>query len=304
MMWVGLAFLSALLLGFYDVFKKLSLSGNAVIPVLCLSTLFSSLFLLPLFFLSQADIIGAESSLYTHAFVWEEQKYYLIKAFIVMSSWICGYIGIKYLPLTIVGPINATRPIMVLLGALLLLGERLNLWQWLGVTVAFFAFLLLSYSGKKEGIDFRRNRWIICVVMANIFGAVSALFDRWLLSPSGPHCDKIAVQLWNNIYQCIILVVIILIMSLWKKRRRTPSFTWRWSIIMISVSLSLADFMYFWALSHTDAMISVVSMIRRSGVIVAFVFGAMIFKEKNLRSKAIDLALVLLSMFFLFVGSK
>ena len=39
-MWLLLAFLSAALLGFYDAFKKKSLRGNAVLPVLFLNTLF------------------------------------------------------------------------------------------------------------------------------------------------------------------------------------------------------------------------------------------------------------------------
>ena len=39
-MWLILAFLSAALLGFYDVFKKMALKDNAVIPVLFLNTLF------------------------------------------------------------------------------------------------------------------------------------------------------------------------------------------------------------------------------------------------------------------------
>ena len=60
-------------------------------------------------------------------------KYIVLKAFIVLTSWVLGYFGMKHLPLTIVGPINATRPVMVLVGALLFFGERLNLWQWAGV---------------------------------------------------------------------------------------------------------------------------------------------------------------------------
>ena len=46
-MWLILAFLSAALLGFYDAFKKKSLRGNAVLPVLFLNTLFCSLVFLP-----------------------------------------------------------------------------------------------------------------------------------------------------------------------------------------------------------------------------------------------------------------
>ena len=80
---------------------------------------------------------------------WDEHKYILGKALIVLSSWVLGYFGMKHLPLTIVGPINATRPVMVLVGALLVFGERLNGWQWAGVLLAVLSFLMLSRSGKK-----------------------------------------------------------------------------------------------------------------------------------------------------------
>lgn len=59
-MWLLLAFLSAALLGFYDVFKKQSLRDNAVLPVLFLNTIFSSLIFLPFILLSvyAPDLLG------------------------------------------------------------------------------------------------------------------------------------------------------------------------------------------------------------------------------------------------------
>jgi drug/metabolite transporter (DMT)-like permease len=96
-----------------------------------------------------------------------------------------------------------------------------------------------------------------------------------------------------------------MLLLLWlPTRKRTTPFHWDWCIILISVFLSAADFLYFYSLSLDGAMISIVSMIRRGSVIVSFLFGAMMFQEKNLRAKAIDLALVLLSMVFLFLGSR
>ena len=50
--------------------------------------------------------------------------------------------------------------------------------------------------------------------------------------------------------------------------------------------------------------ISIVSMVRRGSVVVSFLFGAMVFREKNLQSKAVDLVLVLLGMVFLYLGSR
>ena len=47
-MWVILSLISAFLLGFYDIFKKQTVVGNAIIPVLFYSTLISGLMFLPL----------------------------------------------------------------------------------------------------------------------------------------------------------------------------------------------------------------------------------------------------------------
>lgn len=288
-MWLVLAFLSAALLGFYDVCKKYSLRGNAVLPILFLNTLFCSIIFLPLTF--QTPFGG-----------WEVQRYILLKACIVLSSWLLGYIGIKHLPITIVGPINATRPMLVLLGALLIFGERLNLWQWAGVMLAILSFCLLSRSGKKEGIDFRHNRWIFCIAGAAILGAISGLYDKYLMTTEGGlGLPRLTVQCWYNFYQAGIMGVMLLLLW-WPGRKKSTPFQWRWSILLISIFLSLADYAYFYSLSLDGALISVVSMVRRSSVLVSFLLGALLFQEKNLQSKAIDLALVLLSMFLLWLG--
>lgn len=305
-MWLAYAFLSAALLGFYDVFKKQSLKNNAVIPVLFLNTLFCSLIFLPFIVLSACANPMMEGSLFHVPTVgWEAHNYIVLKSCIVLSSWLLGYFGIKHLPITLVGPINATRPVMVLLGAMLVFGERLNLYQWIGVLLAIFSFFLLSRSGKKEGIDFKHNRWVFAIVGAAILGAVSGLYDKYLMAPvsdGGIGLDRMAVQSWYNIYQCGMMGAMLLL--LWyPKRKSTTPFHWHWTIIFISLFLSAADFVYFYALSLDDAMISIVSMVRRSSVIVSFLFGAMVFKEKNLKSKAIDLLLILIGMIFLYLGS-
>lgn len=305
-MWLFLAFLSATLLGFYDSCKKESLSNNAVIPVLFLNTLFSSLIFLPFIILSSETGFLDNTIFHVESGGWDVHKYILLKSFIVLSSWIFGYFGMKHLPLTIVGPINATRPVMVLVGAFMVFGERLNVYQWVGVALAVASFFMLSRSGKKEGIDFKHDRWIYFVVLSAVLGAISGLYDKYLMaSPNdgGVGLDRMIVQSWYNIYQCIMMGVMLLLLWMPKRKQTTP-FHWHWGIIFISIFLSAADFVYFYALSLPGAMISVVSMIRRGSVIVSFLFGAMLLREKNLKSKFFDLLLVLLGMLFLYFGSK
>lgn len=302
-MWVGAALLSALLLGLYDVSKKRSLAGNAVIPVLLLNTLFSSLLLLPYILDAHLDFgwFGAKflQEDYGYDIGIREHLLVALKAAITLSSWLCGYYAIKHLPLTIVGPVNATRPVVVLLGAILLFGEELNLWQWGGVLLTVVSLYLLSRAGRKENIDFRNNRYVWAMFAAMLLGAVSGLYDKFLIS----RCDigPIFVQSWFGIYQfammCIIGAVI------WLPRRAAEPFHWRWTIPLISLFVTLADFCYYHALDDADSMIAVVSMIRRSSVIVTFLCGALIFGERNLKHKALDLLLILVGMVLLCIGS-
>jgi len=281
---------SAALLGCYDASKKVSLAGNAVFPVLFINTFLSALIFSPF--------------LFTTGFGdWHTQLYILAKSALVLSSWIAGYFAMKHLPLTLVGPVNATRPVLVLVGAMILFGERLNLLQSIGVGLAILAYFLMRRTGKSEGIDFRHNKWVAFLILAVLLGSASGLYDKYLMSPLYLGLEKNQVLGWYSLYQAVIMLVLLLVM--WYPRRTTTTpFRWRWSIPLISIFLCGADFAYMQALSQPDALISVVSMIRRGSVLVSFAIGAFLLHEKNLRAKSFDLALMLLSMLFLYLGSK
>ena len=311
-MWLVLAFVSATLLGFYDTSKKASLKGNAVLPVLFLNTVFSTLIFSPFLldyiggfgwftgtFLDTApfesDILcgaqladaqslpesacsplaarGFSNSLMDNALTATVKAHLLVvlKAFIVLSSWICGYFGLKHLPLTIVGPINATRPVLVLVGAVVLFGERLNAYQWIGVLLTLLSIYLMSRAGKKEAIDFKKNKWIWCVGLAAILGAVSGLYDKYIMKELCP----MFVQSWFNLYQMVIMTIICALLWYPKRKQDTP-FKWRWSIPLISIFICLGDFAYLTALNDPDSMLSVVSLVRRSSVIVSFACAVLI----------------------------
>jgi transporter family protein len=298
-MWVVLAFVSAFLLGCYDVNKKISLNGNAVIPVLFLNTLISSLLFVPVIILSYGTNVLDGTLLHLPYASFGQHIAVFIKAVIVLSSWLFGYFAVKNLPLTITGPIKATQPVMTLLGALLIFGERLNLYQWTGVILSIISFFLLSSSGKKEGIRFSHNKWIFFMILSAMLGALSGLYDKHLMRS----LDVMTVQVWFNVYQCFIMVCILLFLWYPRRKKSTP-FQWRWNILLISVFLVVADWIYFYALSFPDSMISIVSMIRRSNVLVTFTAGALFFHEKNVKNKALDLVLVLIGMIFLYMGTR
>ena len=304
-MWLLLAFVSATLLGLYDTSKKAALKDNAVLPVLFLNTLFSTIIFSPFILdvavgndwfagtsLQTAPYQGEGDMLKAHLLV-------VVKAVIVLTSWIAGYFGIKHIPITIVGPINATRPVMVLVGAMLLFGERLNFCQWIGVLLSMLSIYLMSRSSKKENIDFVRNKWMWCVAIGTLMGAVSALYDKFIMTELSP----LFVQSWFNLYQFIIMFIILMIVW-YPTRDKTTKFHWSWAIPLIAIFVGAADFAYFNALSMEDSMISVVSLIRRGSVLISFACGVIIFKERNLKAKIIDLLLILIGMIFVYFGSR
>ena len=294
-MWWLLAFLSAALLGCYDSFKKIALKGNAVIPVLFLNTVISAAIMSP--FVFQTGWGG-----------WDVQKWIVMKSALVLSSWVAGYYAMKHLPLTIVGPVNASRPVLVLIGAVLIFSERLNLLQGSGVALALLALFLMKRTGEKEGIQTRNNRWVICLVLSVILGAASGLYDKFLMSPEHLCLEKKQVLGWYTLYQAGMMGLLLLVTNGPKARAAgvasAKGFRWTWAIPFISIFLCAADYAYLQALASPEALIAVVSMIRRGSVLVSFAIGALILHEKNLRSKALDLALLLASMVLLFLGSR
>ena len=299
-MWLLLAFISALLLGAYDVFKKVSLKDNAVIPVILTSICISSTILLPFLLVSQFFPSELEGSIFfvpkvdfrTHLFL-------ILKAVIVLTSWLFAYFAMKHLPISLASPIKATQPVWTVVGAILIFGEKLNMFQAAGVGITLLSFFMFSVVGKKEGISLKTNKWFWFIIMATLTGAVSGLYDKYLMK----QFNSMAVQTYYTFYQAIIMGIITLF--LWAPtRKKTTQFKFKWSIAFISLFLVTADFVYFYALTLPDSMISVVSTIRRSGVIVPFLYGAIVMRDKYIKLKVIDLIGVLVGMFLLYLGSK
>lgn len=296
-MWVLLAIVSAFFLGIYDVFKKLSLQGNAVIPTLFFSTLSASVIVALPVLLSHFQVLDADHLLYVGQATFRQHLQILLKTIIVLSSWLLAFFAMKHLPLTIFAPIRSTGPLWTLLGALIIFSERLNAWQWIGTMLIFLFFYLFSTAGKLEGIHFRKNKYIGFVILATLLGAASALYDRYLIR----EVDKIIVQSYFTFYQTLLLLPVLLLLWYPQRKQSTP-FNWRWTIPMIGLFLLIADYLYFYSIELEDSLISVISITRRSSVVIVFLFGALFYKEKNIWKKAIYLAGILIGVVLLLVG--
>ncbi|MDR1673615.1 MAG: DMT family transporter [Bacteroidales bacterium] len=297
-MWIFLALFSAILLGCYDILKKVSLRDNPVLPVLLVSTATGALIFLPAVTLSRLYPHDAADHFW---YVPEAETVTLflifLKSCLVGASWILSYYAMKYLPLTVVSPIRSTGPLWTLIGALFVLGERLNFLQWTGLAVSIACFWLFSRTGRKEGFSLH-NKWIWCIYAGTLLGAVSGLYDKFLLT----RFDRMLVQAYFSLY--LVPVILPFVAFKWYPHRKQQVLQWRYTIPLIGICLTLTDYVYFYTLSIPDSLVSIVSALRRCSVAVPFLVGALVLHEKNIKQKTLCLLGLIAGVVAIVLGSK
>ncbi|REE01749.1 EamA family transporter [Marinoscillum furvescens] len=296
-MWLLLAIASAFFLGFYDIFKKLALDRNAVLPILFLSTVAGSIIMLGFVLSSRTGLIPADHLAFVPTLTAQEHWLLVLKTLIVLSSWICTYFALKHLPLTIFAPIRSTGPLWTTLGAFVIFAERLTPMQFAGGALIFIFFYLFSTAGKLEGFSFRTNKYVWLMITGTLLGSVSALYDRYLLR----EINVMAVEAYFTFYQTLLLIPVLAIFWYPNRAKSTP-FSWRWSIPFIGLFLLIGDYLYFYSISLPDSLISIIALVRRSNVVIVFIFGALIFKEHNIRKKGFYLIGILVGLVLLVLG--
>ena len=299
-MWIWLALISAVMLGFYDVAKKYALKRNGIYFVILAATAFSTLFLCP--FLSAGPA-----------------AYHLkiaVKALIVTVTWLSGMEALRLLPITTVSTFKASRPMFVVLFSIIIFGERLNVWHWLGVAAVAVALWLLGAASGKEGFRFGSGRGFWALVISMATGVASALWDKYIIKSfvfDGPLSPVYAalpaelqvplfLQSWTNLYITAILAVIVAVKAIREGSAR-EHFRWDWALLAIAVLITLSDAVYFLAISQEGSLLSVIALVRRFSIVVTFVVGAIIFREGKIKGKSVALAFMIAGILLLMFGS-
>ena len=304
MQWVLLSLISAFLLGFYDIFKKSTVVGNAIIPVLFYSTMISALIFLPFivtsWFCPDWYANGFRSVFYVESLTPRQHLLILGKTALILVSWMFSYSAMKNLPITVVGPVNQLRPAISLILLFLIFREHLNGTQWTGVVLALVSFWLMGRSGRKEGIHFKTNKWVYMLLASAVLVALSGVYDKFLLSKET--ISPATIQAWYTVYDFLMMAV--LFFAAWRPKRKEQPFEWRWGIAAMAVFVTVADVIYLSGLAQEAAVLVLIPLILYGvRLVVSFLYGVFFFKEKNIRSKIIPLMMVLAALVFMCVKS-
>lgn len=300
MQWVLLSLISAFLLGFYDIFKKRTVVGNAIIPVLFYSTMISGLIFLPFIILSHLQpewfTGGFWKQFYVEPLTIRQHLLVFGKTALILVSWMFSYSAMKHLPITVVGPVNQLRPAISLLLLFAIFQEHLSWMQWTGVVLALVSFYLMNRSGKLEGIQFKSNKWVYMLLASAVLVALSGVYDKFLLS--GESISPATIQAWYTIYDFLMMTV--LYFAFWRPKRTQQPFEWRGGIALMAIFVSVADVIYLSGLKQEAAVIVLIPLILYGvRLLVSFAYGAIFFKEKNIRSKIVPLLMVIAALVFM-----
>ena len=296
-MWLYLGVFSALFLGLYDISKKHSLEKNAVLPVLLYSTASAAILFVPFVVLSAIEPeYMVKIGLYIPSTTLSGHFHLFIKSAIVFLAWVLSYSALKNLPISIATPIGASGPLWTLLGAILLFHEQPSVLQYAGLITMIVSYYLFSIISNKEGISFRRDKWVGFIFLATVIGACSGLYDKYLIQTLD--YSPVTVQAWFFIYLVVLLAPTMIISRLGERKNIVP-FVWRWSIPLIGIFLIIADFAYFRALAYEGSLIAMLSTLRCGCILVSFLGGIVLFKELRPGYKAIALCGVLAGVFLI-----
>lgn len=309
-MWLFFSFVSATIVGFRDFFKKIALRGNDILWVLCLVTVLSALMFMPFILASRCTDWLDTSFFYVPQSTLQLHLCSLVKCLLLICCWFCSFYGIKHLPLTVSGIIAAFGPVETVVAATLIFGETLNPMQWAGVLVSTFSLVLVGLGTKDKSTDFVCGRHFWIMILSTVFSAAAALWDKFAMGrveDGGMGMSVMFIQSWYNIYQAAILSTILLFTVKRSKGgniARSQLSKLVALVFMVSLCEVVADLLYDAALQIPGCLVSIMAIVRRGSVMVSFILGIAILKERNIGKRLLDLILVLSGMLLIYFGSR
>jgi drug/metabolite transporter (DMT)-like permease len=272
---------SSIGLSLYDLCKKASVKNNSVFPTLFISSI-TGWIALSVFLLFTGRFV--ETISLTPKYI----SLLLIKSCIVAASWTATYIALKTLPITCAAPIRSTGPLWTIIGAILIFSEVPTPIQGIGMFLVILGCLFFSHTSNRDASS-GGAKAVSLAFLGTILGSCSALYDKHLLQGLG--IDSLTVLWWFLGGMCVMFACASVVSH--------KKFEFRWTIPLTGILLTLSDACYFNAISYPDSQISILSLIRRSSIVMTFFIGGAIFHEGNLKRKSVALCAILAGVILL-----
>lgn len=276
MAWIWLTLLYGIIKGTREIVKKKALEKNSTIEVLFMYTIIAFILVLP----DAGNAMGMEAKYYF---------YIAVKSFVIFLAWMFSFKAIRKMPISLYGVLDLSRVLFATILGVTVLQEKLGIWQAFGLILVSAGLLLLKYKPKSSGGQENGSVEPKLVVMAFascLLNAVSGLLDKLLMKD----INSSQLQFWYLLFLTIMYFIYILVTKTKIYIGSAIKNYWVW---ILSILIVVADRALFLANGMEGSRITVMTLLKQSGCIVAILAGRFIFHEKNTSHKLICAAIII-----------
>lgn len=285
MLWVLLVLAYGLLKGGREIAKKKALQTNTVIEVLVFYTFLSFLMVVP-------DVGNA---------VHVEPRLLLpiaLKSFVIFIAWICSFVAIKKLPISVVGILDMSRVLFATLIGYAFLHEEPSSAKIIGLVFVCAGLLMLKWAGKlgkgqalaKAGQDEKIEvKYVLMVLVSCTFNAISGAMDKVLMKKT----TSSELQFWYMLFLVAFYLVYVIISKTKLNLKTLVKNYWIW---LLSIMFVVADRCLFIANGIPESKVTVMTLIKQSGCLITILGGKFVFHEKNIGYKLFCAGLVIVGI--------
>lgn len=302
MVWISLVMLYGILKGVREILKKKALGRNTVMEVLLMYTILSFLILLP----TAPKAGGLEAGQYGAIF---------IKSFIIFLAWLCSFHALSIMPVSLYGILDMSRILFSTLLGILVIREKLTVPVAVGLVLVCAGLYALSGLKKREKEEstvvekeaeepqhateeLTRDQivWgritsstagvVILAFLSAFFNAVSGTMDKVLMKGM----NETQLQFWYMLFLVLLYVGYTVLMrtKIRLKGMFTNPYVW-----LLSVAFIIADRALFIANRDPASRVTIMTLLKQSGVICTIIGGRIFFREKHIKYKFCCAAVVI-----------
>lgn len=277
MLWVPLAFLTALFESLKDVAGKKSLFKNDVYIVAFALRLFALPFLLPLLFFIEIPPLNAV--FFGAVFIGAVLNVFITVLYMK---------AINHSDLSVTVPLVTFTPLFMLLTSPLILGELPNGWGIAGVVLIVLGAYMMYIKSSKNGIlsPFRAllsekgPRYMLLVAF---LWSITANIDKICINNASP--------MFYVVFMSFVLALFMLPLVLFKSRKHLSQLKDVKSLAPVGVFTAATLIFQMWAVSLT--LVAYVIAIKRASALLTVFWGYLFFGEKNIKSRMVGTLIML-----------
>ena len=185
-----------------------------------------------------------------------------LRVILTSTAIVCTYYAYKHLPLAFVTSIGFTGPLVTVLLAILLLGDKVSLYQWFLVVLGYSGVLIIMHPGEIE-FDIA----VVAALMANLLASTGNILLKKLSATDS------TVQILSHTNIGMLFLVGTMSIFFWT----TPTQSDLFYMCLLGCSGTLSQFCYIQALKIADP--STVAPFEYSRLIFAVPIGYLFFAE-------------------------